>query len=82
MDTQVSLAAEIVERAILLHTERTVDRARFSADSRLIEDLELDSLLYVAVSVELQRTTRVRLSEKVVGSWKTLGDIAACIPAT
>ena len=63
----------------VLATEFECDRAKLTAEARLFEDLDLDSIDAVDLVVRLQQQTGLRVKAEDFKSIRTLGDVADVI---
>lgn len=80
---------ELIERlrrvfldVVDMHNEEPLDPSRLTPDADFYEDLGIDSLMAVAMAVELQRTFRVRIPESKMGELRSLRAVAAFIRAS
>lgn len=76
MRTQAEILKEI---AAVLADEFECDPAKLTADARLYEDLDLDSIDAVDLVVRLQQQTGIKVEAEDFRSIRTLGDVAAVI---
>jgi acyl carrier protein len=73
---------EILVRVRALMAERfEVDPARVALETRLVEDLDLDSIDAIDMAVELQGWTGVPLAEEALRAVRTVDDVITMIEA-
>lgn len=73
---------EILARVRALMSERfEVDPARVNLETRLVEDLDLDSIDAIDMAVELQGWTGVPLAEEALRAVRTVDDVISMIEA-
>ena len=63
---------KILVDVVEFHSERQLDTAEITDNADVFDDLGLDSLVAVALLVEIQRTFRVKLPDNDVASLRTL----------
>ena len=63
----------------VLADEFEIDAAKLTAEARLVEDLDLDSIDAVDLVVRLQQATGVKVKAEDFKSIRTLGDVASVI---
>ncbi len=76
MKTKEEILKEI---SAVLADEFECDPAKLTADARLYEDLDLDSIDAVDLVVRLQQQTGIKVQAEDFKSIRTLGDVAAVI---
>ena len=76
--TSAPLNAALVE---ILRDDMSVDIRRVTADSRLIDDVGLDSVAFAVGMVAIEDKFGVALSEEDLLSCDTVGDLEAAIVA-
>jgi acyl carrier protein len=76
MKTREDILNEIIT---VLADEFECDPAKLTADARLYEDLDLDSLDAVDLIVRLQQQTGIKVVADDFKSIRTLGDVAGVI---
>ena len=76
MNTQEEILKEIF---VVLADEFECDPNKLTADARLYEDLDLDSIDAVDLVVRLQQKTDIKFVAEDFKSIRTLGDVAAVI---
>jgi acyl carrier protein len=73
---------ELLERfATVLEDVAGVDPAEVSADKTLIEDLDIDSLAMVEVTLAVQDRFGVAIPDDAVASLRTVGDVVQYLEA-
>ena len=77
--SQASLIAEVI--GIVRGAAKIPLRVPISADSRLVEDLAIDSLDLVGVILEFQDHFGVAIEEDAVPNLCRVADLAACLSA-
>lgn len=76
MKTKEDILKEITA---VLADEFECDSAKLTADARLYEDLDLDSIDAVDLVVRLQQQTGIKVQAEDFKSIRTLGDVAGVI---
>ena len=76
MKTKEELLKEI---SAVLADEFECDPAKLTADAKLYEDLDLDSLDAVDLIVRLQQQTGIKFAAENFKSIRTLGDVAEVV---
>lgn len=76
MKTKEEILKEI---SAVLADEFECDPAKLTADARLYEDLDLDSIDAVDLVVRLQQQTGIKVQAEDFKSIRTLGDVAEVI---
>jgi acyl carrier protein len=76
MKTKEEILAEISE---VLAGEFEIPREKLTADARLYEDLDLDSIDAVDLVVRIQQRTGIKVVADDFKSIRTLGDVAGVI---
>lgn len=76
MKTKEEILKEI---SAVLADEFECDPAKLTADARLYEDLDLDSIDAVDLVVRLQQQTGIKVQAEDFKSIRTLGDVAGVI---
>lgn len=76
MKTKEEIVKEISE---VLVDEFECDASKVSADARLYEDLDLDSIDAVDLVVRLQQQANIKVEAEDFKSIRTLGDVAEVI---
>lgn len=76
MKTKENILKEI---SAVLADEFECDSAKLTADARLYEDLDLDSIDAVDLVVRLQQQTGIKVQAEDFKSIRTLGDVAGVI---
>lgn len=76
MKTKEDILKEI---SAVLADEFECDSAKLTADARLYEDLDLDSIDAVDLVVRLQQQTGIKVQAEDFKSIRTLGDVAGVI---
>ena len=66
----------------ILANDLAVDTSDLTLDSRLVEDLGLDSVAFAIALVAIEDRTGVRLSEASVRDCQTVGDLTELLPET
>jgi acyl carrier protein len=74
---QASLIADVI--GIVRRTAKIPPRVPICADSRLVEDLAIDSLDLVGVILEIQDHFGVAIEEDAVPNLCRVADLAACL---
>lgn len=70
----------IYERVIEIMIDNLgVDESDLNEETRLVEDLGVDSLDMVELAMELEEEFKVNLPDEEMESLKTVGDIVKCI---
>lgn len=68
--------SEIFERVISEMSEMfEIDRAKLRSETRLLEDLDLDSIDAIDMAVKLQQLTGKRVAESALRKVRTVGDV-------
>jgi acyl carrier protein len=68
---------ELVRR--VLGAEFEIDAAGLAETTRLVEDLDLDSVDAVALAVRLEEESGVALAEEELKGMRTLGDVVGVV---
>jgi acyl carrier protein len=68
---------ELVRR--VLGAEFEIDAERLGESTRLVDDLDLDSVDAVALAVRLEEETGVALAEEELKGMRTLGDVVGVV---
>lgn len=76
MKTKEDILSEISE---VLASEFEIPREKLTADARLYEDLDLDSIDAVDLVVRIQQRTGIKVVTEDFKSIRTLGDVAEVI---
>lgn len=76
MKTKEEILAEIAE---VLAGEFEIPREKLTADARLYEDLDLDSIDAVDLVVRIQQRTGIKVVAEDFKAIRTLGDVAGVI---
>lgn len=76
MKTKDEILAEISD---VLAGEFEIPREKLTADARLYEDLDLDSIDAVDLVVRIQQRTGIKVVAEDFKSIRTLGDVAGVI---
>ena len=76
MKTKEEILAEIAE---VLAGEFEIPREKLTADARLYEDLDLDSIDAVDLVVRIQQRTGIKVVAEDFKAIRTLGDVADVI---
>ena len=76
MKTKDEMLAEISD---VLAGEFEIPREKLTADARLYEDLDLDSIDAVDLVVRIQQRTGIKVVAEDFKSIRTLGDVAGVI---
>ena len=76
MTTKEEILKEICD---VLEKEFECDRASLTADARIVEDLDLDSIDAVDLVVRLQQQTGIKFSTEDFKSIRTLGNVAEVV---
>ena len=73
---------ELLERVrSILVTEFELEPAQVTADARLVEDLDLDSIDGVTIVVRLEAQLEVSLTDEEIQDMATVGDIVDALAA-
>ena len=71
-----------VKRALLgAEWSDEIDAKRITREARLVEDLNLDSLDIIDLSMELEIALNIEIANKTVSQWRTVGDVIDTIAA-
>lgn len=76
MKTKEEILAEIAD---VLAGEFEIPREKLTADARLYEDLDLDSIDAVDLVVRIQQRTGIKVVAEDFKAIRTLGDVAGVI---
>lgn len=76
MKTKEEILSEIAE---VLAVEFEIPREKLTADARLYEDLDLDSIDAVDLVVRIQQRTGIKVVAEDFKAIRTLGDVADVI---
>jgi len=75
-DNMVITRRNLVERVLQVLKEIT-GKEGITLDSRLEEDLELDSLDRVEALLKLEEESGLQIADEAAERWKTVGDVVA-----
>jgi acyl carrier protein len=79
MEEILNRLRSIVIDVVNLHGEQPIEPAQVTATADFYEELGMDSLMAVALFVEIQRTFRVKLSEEQMPELRSLEQVASHI---
>jgi len=76
MNTLTDQLRDIFIEVVNLHGEQPLDSTRVTGTADFYEDIGIDSLMAVALFVEIQRAYKVKLSEEQMPHLRSLEQIA------
>jgi acyl carrier protein len=72
-------AAEVLSQIAEVGREHLGWRGTYSAETRLVEDLQLDSIRLLTLAIEIENRFRVRIEPDEEALVRTLGDLVTIV---